>query len=121
MAWLRLVYLAWQHEKEERNREEITNTARELLARMNSYLVAFEKIGKAISSLQDAYEDAKGVIVDAPRTHTIAKAANRLVELHVRLENKRGRRLETAKCISADGSPEEQSGEASSTGADSPG
>lgn len=121
MAWLRLVYLAWQHEKEERNREEITNTARELLARMNSYLVAFEKVGKAISSLQDTYEDAKGVIVDAPRTHTIAKAASRLVELHVRLENKRGRRLETAKCISADGSPEEPSGEASSTGADSPG
>ena len=121
MAWLRLVYLAWQHEKEERNREEIVSTARELLARMNSYLVAFEKVGKAISSLQDAYEDAKGVIVDAPRTHTIAKAASRLVELHVRLENKRGRRLETAKCISADGSPEEPSGEASSTGADSPG
>ena len=48
LAYLRLVYLAWQHEKEARNQAEIINTARELLARMNSFLVTFEGIGKAL-------------------------------------------------------------------------
>ena len=99
LAYLRLVYLAWQHEKENRNQLEIANTARELLTRMNSFLLAFENIGRTISSLQDTYDKARGVIVDAPHAQTIAKSAQKLIGLHVRLESRTGRRLETAECL----------------------
>ena len=99
LAYIRLVYLAWQHEKEARNQQEIVDTARELLARMNSFLITFENLGHAIGSLQDEYEKARTSLVDAPRTHTIAKAAKRLIDLHVRLENSRGKKLEQAECL----------------------
>ena len=99
LAYIRLVYLAWQHEKEARNQQEIVNVARELLARMNSFLITFENLGHAIGSLQDEYEKARTSLVDAPRTHTIAKAAKRLIDLHVRLENSKGKKLERAECL----------------------
>ena len=99
LSYLRLVYLAWQREKEARNQREIVNAARELLMRMNGFLMAFEKVGRGISSLQATYDEAKGIIVDAPRAHTIAKAANRLIDLHVKLESRKGCRLEKAECL----------------------
>lgn len=99
LAYLRLVYLAWQHEKENRNQLEIVNAARELLTRMNSFLLTFEDMGKTISSLQDAYGKARGVIVDAPHAQTIAKSARKLIDLHVRLESRKGNRLEMAECL----------------------
>lgn len=99
LAYLRLVYLAWQHEKEARNQAEIVNTARELLARMNTFLTTFEGIGKAMADLQLKYDDARKVLVNAPRTHTIAKAARKLIDLHVRLEGNKGRRIERAACL----------------------
>lgn len=102
IAYLRLVYLAWQHEKEARNQAAIVDVARELLARMNHFLLTFEKIGRGIESLQETYAGAKGLLVDAPHAHSIAKAANRLVELHVRLENKKGARIAKAACLKAD-------------------
>ena len=99
MAYLRLVYLAWQHEKEERNQQEIVNAARELLSRMNGFLAAFESMGRALADAQAEYDRARGVLVDSPRAQTIAKAANRLIDLHVRLESRRGKRLEKAECL----------------------
>ena len=99
LAYLRLVYLAWQHEKEARNQAEIVNTARELLARMNSFLVTFEGMGKALLDMQSKYEDARGVLVDTPHAQTIAKAAHRLIELHVKLESRKGKRIEKAACL----------------------
>ena len=99
LAYLRLVYLAWQHEKEARNQQAIVDTARELLARMNGFLAAFEDVGKSIDSLSETYGKAKGILVDAPRAHTIANSARKLIDLHVRLENKKGRRLNRAACL----------------------
>ena len=99
LAYLRLVYLAWQHEKEARNQAEIVNTARGLLSRMNSFLAAFEGIGEAISDMQSKYDDARGILVDAPHAQTIAKAAHRLIDLHVKLEGRKGRRIEKAACL----------------------
>lgn len=99
IAYLRLVYLAWQHEKEARNQEEIVKTARELLSRMNGFLMTFESLGKALADVQGEYEKARGILVDAPHAQTIAKSANKLIDLHVRLENRRGRKLERAACL----------------------
>ena len=99
LAYIRLVYLAWQHEKEARNQAEIVSTARELLVRTNNFLKEFEGIGNAIASLTATYEQAKGVLVDAPHAHTIANSARRLIDLHVRLESKKGKKLETARCL----------------------
>lgn len=99
LAYLRLVYLAWQHEKEARNQQEIVNTARELLLRMNNFLMTFEALGESLVGVQDEYNKAKGVLVDAPHVQTIAKAANKLIDLHVRLESRRGKRLEKAECL----------------------
>lgn len=99
LAYLRLVYLAWQHEKEERNQEKIVNTARELLTRMNSFLTTFEGVGKALLDVQSKYDDARKVLVDAPGAQTIAKAAKNLIDLHVRLESRKGNRIESAACL----------------------
>ena len=93
LAYLRLVYLAWQHEKEARNQEEVVNTARELLSRMNTFLTTFEGVGKAILDMQAKYDDARSVLVDAPHAQTIAKAAKNLIDLHVRLESRKGKRI----------------------------
>ena len=109
LAYLRLVYLAWQHEKEARNQQEIVNTARELLSRMNGFLMTFEALGKSLAGVQDEYMKARGVLVDAPHAQTIAKAANRLIDLRVRLESRRGKRLEKAECLkSMEDEPEPQ-------------
>lgn len=99
LAYLRLVYLAWQHEKESRNRDEIANVARELLARMNSFLTAFEKLGGELERFNGTFADAKSIIVDAPHSHSIAKAARRLIELNVKLESRKGRRIEKADAL----------------------
>ena len=99
LAYLRLVYLAWQHEKEARSQEAIVNTARELLARMNMFLTTFEGVGKAILDMQTKYDDARSVLVDAPHAQTIAKAAKNLIDLHVRLESRKGKRIERAACL----------------------
>ena len=99
LAYLRLVYLAWQHEKEARNQAEIVNVARELLTRMNTFLATFEGLGKSLLDLQSKYDDARAVLVDAPHAQTIAKAANNLIGLHVRLESRKGRRIERAACL----------------------
>lgn len=99
LAYLRLVYLAWQHEKEARNQEEIVRTARELLSRMNSFLTTFESLGKSLADVNGEYAKARGVLVDAPHAQTIARAANKLIDLHVRLESRRGKRLEKAECL----------------------
>jgi DNA recombination protein RmuC len=99
LAYLRLVYLAWQHEKESRNQENIVNAARELLTRMNTFLITFENMGKALCDAQAKYNDAHKVLVDEPRAHTIAKAANKLIDLHVKLENRKGKRIERASCL----------------------
>ena len=99
LAYLRLVYLAWQHEKEARNQAEIVNQARELLTRMNTFLTTFEGVGKAIDDMRSRYDDARGVLVDAPHAQTIAKAAKNLIDLHVRLESRKGRRIERAECL----------------------
>ena len=99
LAYLRLVYLAWQHEKQERNQQDIIEAARELLSRMNNFLMAFEELGKSIDGLQREYESAKGAIVDKPHAHTIAKAAQKLIDLHVKLENKKGKKLQKAACL----------------------
>jgi len=110
LAYLRLVYLAWQHEKESRNQAEIVDTARELLNRTNSFLKTFEDVGAALDSLADKYEKAKSVLVDAPRAQTIANSARKLIDLHVRLENRKGRKPEQAACLK---SPEDSPGDSS--------
>lgn len=99
LAYLRLVYLAWQHEKEARNQQAIVDTARELLKRTNDFLKTFEEIGEALEQLRGTYEKARGVFVDAPRAHTIANSARKLIDLHVRLESKKGKRIERADCL----------------------
>ena len=111
LAYLRLVYLAWQHEKEARNQAEIINTARELLTRMNSFLVTFEGIGKALLDMQAKYEDARGVLVDTPHAQTIAKAAHKLIDLHVKLESRKGKRIEKAACLKELGESDAQTPE----------
>ena len=98
-AYLRLVYLAWQHEKESKSQEAIVKAARELLARMNTFLMTFEAMGKAISQVQDKYMEAEKVLVDSPHAQTISKAAQKLIDLHVRLENRRGKKVEMAECL----------------------
>ena len=99
LAYLRLVYLAWQHEKEARNQAAIVDTARELLVRTNNFLKTFEDVGRALDSLAETYARAKGILVDAPRAQTIANSARKLIDLHVRLENKKGKKLEKAECL----------------------
>ncbi len=99
LAYLRLVYLAWQHEKESRNQQMIVNTARELLERTNSFLCKFESVGESIEKLQEAYIKAQKSIVEAPNARTIASSAKKLIKLHVRLENGKGQKIKRAQCL----------------------
>ena len=107
LAYLRLVYLAWQHEKEVCNQRKIVETARELLSRINNFLKTFEDIGGAIAELSEKYERAKGLFLDAPRARTIANSAHKLIDLHVRLESRKGRRQEIARCLEDENFEEE--------------
>lgn len=109
LAYLRLVFLAWQHEKAIRNEEKIVETATELLYRMNEFLRGFEKFGKGLESLQKDYESASKLLIEAPNAHTIAKSAQKLIDLHVRLENSRGKKIDRAACLCGDSTDEENS------------
>jgi hypothetical protein len=61
--------------------------------------MTFEAMGKAISQVQDKYMEAEKVLVDSPHAQTISKAAQKLIDLHVRLENRRGKKVEMAECL----------------------
>ncbi len=99
VAFTRLVYLAWQQEKAVANQVAIIGVAQELLSRLNSFLMAFERVGKAIDDLGSAYGDARKVIVDAPHAQTISKSATKLISLGVKLESRKGVRMTKAKCL----------------------
>lgn len=96
IAFLRIVYLAWQHEKEVENQKEIANVARELLSRMDSFLASFESVGKAIEALGRQYSEAGAVLIDSPNSHSIAKSAKKLLALDVKLEARKGK---NASCL----------------------
>ena len=93
IAYLRLVYLAWQHEKVEQHQQKIIAVAEQLLNRMNDFLVAFEGVGKALKTLESNYESAQRRLVDEPGAQTITKSAQKLLELNVKLEKKRAQAL----------------------------
>lgn len=98
-AFMRLVEMAWQRERENRNQAEIAEAARELAERMNDYLVAFEAVGEAIEKTREKFDEAAKVIIDRPRAQTIAKSLKKLQSLHVRLVGKKGQALKEAKCL----------------------
>ena len=56
-------------------------------------------MGKTLQDVQSRYDDARKVLVDAPGAQTIAKAAKNLIDLHVRLESRKGNRIERAACL----------------------
>ena len=99
IAYLRLVYLAWQHKKVEQRYLEIVKDAEELLARMNGFLVAFEGVGKSIESARAEYESAWKVIVDRKGGRTIGGSARKLQEAGIRLLNRKGESKAVAKCL----------------------
>ena len=99
IAYLRLVYLAWQHKKVEQRYLEIVKDAEELLARMNGFLVAFEGVGKSIESARAEYESAWKVIVDRKGGRTIGGSARKLKEAGIRLLNRKGESKAVAKCL----------------------
>ncbi|MGN0833792.1 MAG: DNA recombination protein RmuC [Kiritimatiellia bacterium] len=102
IAYLRLVYLAWQHKKVEQRYLEIVKDAGELLARMNSFLVAFENVGKSLENARAEYDGAWKVIVDRKGGHTIGGSARKLQAAGIRLLNRKGESKAVAKCLAPD-------------------
>lgn len=102
IAYLRLVYLAWQNKKVEQRYLEIVKDAGELLVRMNNFLVAFESVGKSLESARAGYDDAWKVLVDHKGGRTIGGSARKLQEAGIRLLNRKGESKAVAKCLAAD-------------------
>lgn len=102
VAFMRLVYLAWQREREIRNQSEIADVAQMLLSRMNNFLMTFEKIGDALAALGKTYAEAENIIVDGHKNHSIAKAAKKLIDLDVRMKSRKNERNGIARCLADD-------------------
>ncbi len=90
LAYLRLIYMAWQHEKERKSQIELVKVARELLFRTNKFLSVFEDLGKGLKGVCDKYDAANKVFVDTGNSRSIAKSAQKLIDLGVSLESPRG-------------------------------
>lgn len=108
LAYLRLVYLAWQNRKVEDRYRDIVKNAEELLARMNRFLLAFEAVGTSLESARTQYAEARDVIVEHKGGRTIGGSARKLLEANIRFENRKGGKRTVARCLA---NPSEEAAE----------
>lgn len=88
IAYLRLVYLAWQHKDIENKYRGIIADANELLTRMNRFVLAFQAIGESLGAARKSYDEAEKVLVDGPHRHTIGNSMRSLVDAGAKLQTK---------------------------------
>ena len=134
IALLRLIHIAWTREEQTRNQKEILETATTLLDRLYAFYKELNDVGNDLEKTMDTYRKAVNRLKgEGKGTRSVVKAAERLVRLGVKKskEQRLPDRLipgDTPLALeeaSAEVSPDENgeslfSGEASSSGTDSP-
>lgn len=134
IALLRLIHIAWTREEQTRNQKEILETATTLLDRLYAFYKELNDVGNDLEKTMDTYRKAVNRLKgEGKGTRSVVKAAEKLVRLGVKKskEQRLPDRLipgDTPLALeeaSAEVSPDENgeslfSGEASSSGTDSP-
>ena len=134
IALLRLIHIAWTREEQTRNQKEILETATMLLDRLYAFYKELNDVGNDLEKTMDTYRKAVNRLKgEGKGTRSVVKAAERLVRLGVKKSKEQrlpdrlipGDTPIALEEASAEVSPDENgeslfSGEASSSGTDSP-
>ena len=93
---VRIIEMMWEIERSEKNRQEVTRAAEELLQRANDFIADFSAVGEGLEAVRAKFAAAKTGLVDAPNGQSIAKAVAKLVKLGVRPRTRHGKPYELA-------------------------
>ena len=74
-AMLRIIQMAWEQLKYQKNLENVKGLANELVLRTSDFLSCFRAIGGRIAALQKTYGEAGNTLLNAPRASVRAVAA----------------------------------------------
>lgn len=88
---VRMIEMMWNVERTEKNRIETIRAAEVLLQRANGFIEEFLAVGDTFKEVQKKYEQAKGLLIDAPGGQSISKAVARLVKLGVKPRTRGGK------------------------------
>lgn len=96
---VRIVEMMWEIERSEKNRQEVTRAAEELLQRANDFIADFSAVGDELETVREKFEAAKTRLVDAPGGQSIAKAVHTLVKLGVKPRTRGGKPYDLAEPV----------------------
>ena len=84
MALLKIIHIAWTREEQNRNQQEILDTAATLLERLYAFYKDFDDVGNHLDKARHAFETAEKRLKQGERNHSIVNSGEKLQKLGVR-------------------------------------
>ncbi len=85
MALLRIIQIAWTREEQNRNQQEILDTAAQLLERLYAFYSDIDDLGRNLDKARDSYESAVRRLKQGERSHSIVNSGEKLRRLGVKM------------------------------------
>lgn len=85
-AALKIVQLTWQQIRQAENHEEVFSLANQMIDRVGMFWEHYQKVGKALSQAQKAYDDGEKKLVE--QGQSIPQTASQLIRLGARNSDK---------------------------------
>lgn len=86
---LNMIQMSWRQYNQEKNIEEVYNTAGELMSRINAWLDSFVKVGDLLTKLDKAYETSKRTLVES--NQSVVKKIDKLEKLGITTKRSGGK------------------------------
>lgn len=96
---VKIIEMMWEIERSEKNRQEVTRAAEELLQRANDFIADFTSVGEGLEAIRMKFDSAKKGLIDAPNGQSIAKAVAKLVRLGVKPRTRGGKSYELTEHV----------------------
>ena len=88
MALLQLIHLSWKRFDQERNQQQIVDTASVLLDRLYAFYLDFDEIGRKLENAVDVYRKAGDRLRGTGGKHSVVKKGEELKALGVKMKKK---------------------------------
>ena len=85
MALLKIIHIAWTRDEQNRNQQEILETASEMLDRLYAFYADFDEIGKSLTATAKKFEAAEHRLKQEGRNRSVVLSGEKLKRLGVRL------------------------------------
>lgn len=89
MALLQLIHLAWTRADQDRNQQDIMDTASQLLDRLYSFYADFDKVGDQLQKTLLAYDGSLRKLKQGERNQSVVRSGERMKELGVKMKKRR--------------------------------